>query len=153
MREQGPRRCLNQTLSKGREAFAHRLPRKELAPPPSKIPQHPVKKTRHKDGTAQIHEREEERSNRDITQHKERVRLERKEYQGNHVQEEVTLRNQVKRGRNYRNFHAGCVKCVVVHNFCPIYPGLWLLLNEEQNPQEIQSAVHSSMCLSSSALK
>lgn len=97
-KEQGPRRCLNQTLSKGREAFAHRLPRKELAPPTSKIPQHPVKKTRHKDGTAQIHEREGERSNRDITQHKERVRLERKGYQGNHVQEEVTLRNQVKAG-------------------------------------------------------
>lgn len=30
----GPQRCLNQTLSKGREAFAHRLPRGRVAPNP-----------------------------------------------------------------------------------------------------------------------
>lgn len=39
----GPQRCLSQTPSKGREAFAHRLPREELPTTP-----HPVKQRHYK---------------------------------------------------------------------------------------------------------
>lgn len=70
----GPQRCLNQTLSKGQGAFAHRLPRGREAPAD---PTPPALKTE----TIQRQVTDQGRQEREtqFTQHRKRVRLKRKE--------------------------------------------------------------------------
>lgn len=73
----GPQRCLNQTPSKGREAFAHRLPQEDFPPQPhTHSKKRDVMKTRQ---NRHMREEEKREGEAQFTQHRKRVRLDRKE--------------------------------------------------------------------------